>query len=340
MLDIINLANGAEVVQQMCLVRCLCSPICPGISGSVTHSAGGAVSTCSYSVGDDGFTALVMLQPGVNHIVAQYGTHMATRQIVFSPIQIERFVRLIYVTSFDEDKFQGPKDMDRSANAAVRRIQTGVLALQTFLAESLQEEGLGRKTFKLELTPKGLPKVHVLQLPLPMHEVQRQREERLWEVVAMQVLSTPHLADPNCKYLAFLGATRYANPSGSQVSSEATVVSLTKGHVSLGGGGLALVGTGALYSWPEQPSQLLAAFADNTPVDSSLLMDFSGGRGTWGACFGTHLGSVLHELGHTFDLGHTKHGIMARGFEDLHIFFTAPLLHCSFAKHNARFVLF
>ncbi|KAF2345429.1 hypothetical protein FHG87_023815 [Trinorchestia longiramus] len=27
---------------------------------------------------------------------------------------------------------------------------------------------------------------------------------------------------------------------------------------------------------------------------------------------------------------------MARGFEDLHIFFTAPLLHCSFAKHNAR----
>ncbi|KAF2363369.1 hypothetical protein FHG87_005884 [Trinorchestia longiramus] len=161
MLDIINLTNGVEVTHQMCLVRCLCSPICPGISGSVTHSAGGAVSTCSYSVSDDGFTALVMLLPGVNHIVAQYATHVVTRQVVFTPPQQEKFVRLIYVTAFDEEKFQGPAGMDRSVNAAVRRIQTGVLALQTFMAESLHEEGLDRKTFKLELTPKGLPKGHM-----------------------------------------------------------------------------------------------------------------------------------------------------------------------------------
>lgn len=56
------------------------------------------------------------------------------------------------------------------------------------------------------------------------------------------------------------------------------MVSLTKGHVSLGGGGLALVGTGALYSWPQYPSQLLSAFSDNTAVDTMSLMDFSGGR--------------------------------------------------------------
>ena len=49
--------------------------------------------------------------------------------------------------------------MDRSANAAVKRIQAGVLAMQTFLAESLHEQGLDRKTFRLELTTKGLPKV-------------------------------------------------------------------------------------------------------------------------------------------------------------------------------------
>ena len=34
------------------------------------------------------------------------------------------------------------------------------------------------------------------------------------------------------------------------------------------------------------------------------------------------LGSVLHELGHCFDLGHTEEGIMARGFDDLDLFFT------------------
>lgn len=49
-------------------------------------------------------------------------------------------------------------------------------------------------------------------------------------------------------------------------------------------------------------------------------------RSTYGSCYGTHLGSVLHELGHTFDLGHTTHGIMSRGFEDFNLFFTATHL--------------
>ena len=44
-------------------------------------------------------------------------------------------------------------------------------------------------------------------------------------------------------------------------------------------------------------------------------MDDSNYRGTHGGCLATTLGSVLHELGHTFDLGHTRDGIMGRGFD-------------------------
>ncbi|XP_023323968.1 uncharacterized protein LOC111697995 isoform X2 [Eurytemora carolleeae] len=51
-------------------------------------------------------------------------------------------------------------------------------------------------------------------------------------------------------------------------------------------------------------------------------MDDSAYRGTIGGCFATTLGSVLHELGHCFDLGHTEEGIMGRGFDDLDLFFT------------------
>lgn len=41
-------------------------------------------------------------------------------------------------------------------------------------------------------------------------------------------------------------------------------------------------------------------------------------RGTLGYCFSTTLGSVLHELCHTFDLGHTENGVMGRGFDNIH----------------------
>lgn len=40
-------------------------------------------------------------------------------------------------------------------------------------------------------------------------------------------------------------------------------------------------------------------------------------RGTFSGCFATTLGSVCHELCHTFDLGHTESGIMARGFDKI-----------------------
>ena len=45
-------------------------------------------------------------------------------------------------------------------------------------------------------------------------------------------------------------------------------------------------------------------------------------RHTWGACLSTSLGSVVHELGHCFDLVHTDAGVMARGFDDIDRYFT------------------
>ena len=54
---------------------------------------------------------------------------------------------------------QGPKGSKRGTLAATRRIQVGALVLQTFLSESLREEALSRKTFRLELNEQGLPEV-------------------------------------------------------------------------------------------------------------------------------------------------------------------------------------
>lgn len=167
--------------------------------------------------------------------------------------------------------------MDCSPNTAVRKIQTGVLTLQTFVAETLAAEGLGRRTFRFELDTKGNPIVHVVQLPLTIRESHKFTEERLWETAALHILSS-HLADKNCKYVAFFGGTRFINQEKITVKTEADIMALTKGHVSLGGGGLALVGTGALYSWATEVDDVIDAMRNNNPIDTNHLMDFSGGK--------------------------------------------------------------
>ena len=49
-----------------------------------------------------------------------------------------------------------------------------------------------------------------------------------------------------------------------------------------------------------------------------------------GGCYSTSLGAALHELGHVFDLVHSDCGIMARGFNEIDLFFTL--------NQNPRFV--
>lgn len=102
--------------------------------------------------------------------------------------------------------------------------------------------------------------------------------------------------------------------------------------MALGGGGLALFGTACLYTWPEDISQLVERFKNVIPVDRDNFMDDSCYRGTLGACFSTTLGSVLHELCHTFELGHTEKGIMGRGFDDIYKVF----INCE-AKNEKQF---
>jgi len=43
------------------------------------------------------------------------------------------------------------------------------------------------------------------------------------------------------------------------------------------------------------------------------------------ANYATGLGAALHELGHTFDLAHSPTGVMSRGFDDIHRFFTVVM---------------
>jgi len=232
-------------------------------------------------------------------------------------------VRLVYVVCCNDDgTFQGPEGEDCSVESAQARICVGGELLQTVMAESLWEAGLGRKSFELDLDPdSGNLVCYQLRTKLSVEECWEMSGEQLWEHVARDIMMST-LKDDKCKYLAFLSCTRFKNPMRIKPTSYAQVLQMTKGHVALGGGGLALFGTGALWTWPSHLFQVQDRLLSPEKVNTNVVMDDSAYRGTVGGSFATTLGSVLHELGHCFDLGHTGEGIMARGFDDLDLFFT------------------
>ena len=65
----------------------------------------------------------------------------------------------------------------------------------------------------------------------------------------MQVILLTHRID--------LSARRYSNLSGKAVADHGETLSMTKGHVALGGGDLALLGSGCLWTWPEEMAGLV-----------------------------------------------------------------------------------
>ena len=162
----------------------------------------------------------------------------------------------------------------------------------------------------------GEPLVHIHETSLTRAESHRLSQAQLWETIGRELL-TSSIGDKKVKYLAFLSSTRYHNPRRIKPLSHSVTLQLTRGHIALGGGGLALFGTGCLWTWPSTIATVQSRLVDPTPVDPAVSMDDSGYRGTVGGCVATSLGSVLHELGHAWDLGHTQQGIMARGFDDL-----------------------
>ncbi|XP_059488371.1 uncharacterized protein LOC132204114 [Neocloeon triangulifer] len=263
------------------------------------------------------FKILLRLHQGKNKIELRFESVSLQINLCFEPPDRKFVVTPLYIVSKDHDgHFQGAAGADCSLGAALARIQLGAQLLQSVLAEKLWEEGVGRRTFGLERDPQ----VH--RSDLSAEAALEMAPEELWAHFGRELVTKwgPEEAQRR-KFVAFLACTRYqGGPHPSGLLHE-QILALTKGHAALGGGGLALFGTACLHTWPTTLENVLPCFADTTPVDQTILMDDSGYRGTYGGCYSTTLGAVLHELCHTFDLGHTKKGIMGRGFDRMDLIF-------------------
>lgn len=268
------------------------------------------------------FKVLVQLVPGRNDLLLKQGISAETFSLFLEPVLCYQryYIRLVYVTCCDapqQGHFQGPEDEDCSIESACSRIGLGMLILQTALAETLAACGMGHKSFCLECTEKySSPIVHVFKSSLHYDKARAMTGEDIWSHVATELMNSELRDGDQCKFVAFLSWTRYqADIVEAMTHSE--VLSRMSGHAMVGAGGLALCGTGCLYTWACNVEELPHRLYDTRQVDRLHFMDDSNYRGTLSACYSSSLGGVLHEMGHIFGLGHTHEGIMGHGFHDI-----------------------
>uniref|UniRef100_A0AAG5CUP8 Uncharacterized protein n=1 Tax=Anopheles atroparvus TaxID=41427 RepID=A0AAG5CUP8_ANOAO len=202
-------------------------------------------------------------------------------------------------------------DEENDCAGACRKITLSIELLQCLYAEKLHETGFGRKTFTVGSS--CVP----FRSALDWGRSSTMKEGELWQHFASELVQCKQYDLSRVKLVAFLSSTHFEGISDGDYSYE-NIRKKTTGHVALGGGGLALFGTGCLYTWPATLEAVCDAFTSRRPIDCDKLLDDSNYRRTYGGCYATTLGSVCHEMGHTFDLGHTPDSsIMGDGLDGI-----------------------
>ncbi|KAL3667933.1 hypothetical protein V7S43_006810 [Phytophthora oleae] len=206
------------------------------------------------------------------------------------------------------DGFDAPPIVDNSNAAAIAKVRFNALILQTATAELMHAAGLPRQTFAVQLAPDGLPEVNLLRCSFTNAHARSMDGQELIKFVREDIEAAGLDDHPELefKHAVVLGCSRYNRQTRK-----------AEGHTALGGGKVGVFGSCGLHTWPSHLGEISTCCLNNMRIDQRYLLDDSCYRGTFWANFSTGLGAMLHEIGHTFGLGHSTSGIMARGFDDL-----------------------
>lgn len=274
--------------------------------------------SCSFCPNTGKFKALVGdLVDGDNNLTITYCSAVTQLTLTYeTPVNIKYTIKGLYIVCKNHDGcFQSPST-ENNIDDACARLTVGIKLIQSLYGEKLLEQGFGRKTFQLSAAC-----VSPFYSELLVDDARRMDENSLWNYFAREVIANDSDTLENRKFIGFIGCTEYQGIDDGNYT-HANFKLKTVANAALGGGDFALFGTGCLYTWPESIGHVMKCFESTEPIDLRNFLDDSNSRKTFGGCFATTLGSVCHEVGHIFDLGHSQSGIMGSDFDFVNRFFT------------------
>ncbi len=251
------------------------------------------------------FKALVPLREGDNALRLWAGGVEQRVDLRYQESENPRFVRLVYVMAADGDgRFDAPSGEPNDLESAKRRFATAAELMQTFTAEKLNAEGLGRRTFRLERDAQGAPVVETFDSILTLAGSRAMDGNALWSHFYGELSGLPR-RDQSID-VVLMSMTTWDPTTKAPLA-----------HTALGGGRLGLFGTGALHTWAQSLDEVVERFSDARSIDTEVLFDDSGHRGRHWSNFATGVGATLHELGHCLSLPHPANGkgVMSREFD-------------------------
>lgn len=226
-------------------------------------------------------------------------------------------VQPVYIINRNSDgNFQSTADdVNSGIEAALLKIDTAMLITQCIISTKFNDQQFGERSFALR-------KCEVFNSDLDASEARNMNQWELYDAIANELVAKQG-SDiiARRKFVGFLSCTRFSGLADGEEYSYENIKSKTFANPALGGGFLCLMGSGCFYSWPNTFEGVADALRNKKEIDLRQLLDDSNYRKTYGGCFATSLGSLVHEIGHTFDLAHTETGLMGNDIDYTHRFF-------------------
>ncbi|CEP16567.1 hypothetical protein [Parasitella parasitica] len=293
---------------------------------------------------DSYFKAMVHLVPGANTITFAVPRDNETLHfhVNYLPLlQNPPLSLVIFVGSDSEATFDVPPEKrdQNTLDIAVQKLRVAGYMWQAFCAEQMHRNGMGRRAFRLDEgwlpdtiscqdsgVMRNTAKVHVIRSKYSVAEIrdirraqqskdQDESVESLFGLFLDDLHGNP-LFDKPCQVAGLVLDSHW------DIKKQLTV-----GHAALGGGAghtkLGIFGSHLLHAWPTCIEDIVPAFMNNTPTDTRYVANDANESGNWWRAANIGMGAMMHEVGHSYTLGHTPTGIMSRGYNNWNRTFVA-----------------